>query len=189
MPDSAAATFDRLSTAVAPAGTQPLLRAACVLGRGFAGLAAARVLADHAERVTIIEPDGPDAGANGELRPGVPQGYQVHTLLPGGRTQLERFFPGLVEEALGEGAVLATPDHVVAYRDDVKQIPTPNAEMLSSSRPFLESLIRRRVVALPNVEVVAGRATGLNYARGAVEGVRYVTTSGETVATTDFVVD
>jgi len=97
MPNSPADVFDRLSTLVAPAGTRRLFGTACVLGGGLAGLVAARVLTDHADRVVIIEPDSPDAGSNGEPRPGVPQGYQVHVLLPGGRAQLERFFPSIAK--------------------------------------------------------------------------------------------
>jgi 2-polyprenyl-6-methoxyphenol hydroxylase-like FAD-dependent oxidoreductase len=189
MSNSPADVFDRLSTLVAPAGTQRLLGTACVLGGSLAGLVAARVLADHAERVVIIEPDSPDAGSNGEARPGVPQGYQVHVLLPGGRAQLERFFPGIIEQAVAEGAALHTSHLVSSYLDEVEQITTPNAQFVSSSRPFLESQVRRRTLALPNVEFVTGRVTGLNYARGAVEAVRYTTSGGAAVEPADFVVD
>jgi 2-polyprenyl-6-methoxyphenol hydroxylase-like FAD-dependent oxidoreductase len=189
MPTSPADVFDRLSTLVAPAGTQRLFGTACVLGGGLAGLVAARVLADHAERVVIIEPDSPDAGSNGEVRPGVPQGYQVHVLLPGGRAQLERFFPGIVEQAVDEGAVLHPPHLVASYLDEVEQITTPNARFVASSRPFLESLLRRRTLALRGVEYVTGRVTGLDYARGAVEAVRYTTGHGAAVERADFVVD
>jgi 2-polyprenyl-6-methoxyphenol hydroxylase-like FAD-dependent oxidoreductase len=189
MPDSPAAIFERLSTLIAPKDTQVLLRTAHVLGGGIAGLVAARVLADHAERVVIVEPDGPQAGSNGESRPGVPQGYQVHTLLPGGRAQLERWFPGIVRQALDEGAVLAGPHEAVTYVDHELQFSTPNMELVSSSRPFLESLIRRRTLALPNVEMVTGRVTGLTYARDAVDAVRYTADGEEVVASTDFVVD
>jgi 2-polyprenyl-6-methoxyphenol hydroxylase-like FAD-dependent oxidoreductase len=189
MTNSPVATFERLNTHIPPTGTQRHLRTVCVLGGGIAGLVAARVLADHAQRVAIIEPDGPDAGSNGESRAGVPQGYQLHTLLPGGRAQLERFFPGIVEQALDEGAVLSGPHQSVAYLDDVQWITTPNTDLVTSSRPFIESLVRRRTLALPNVEVVTGRVTGLNYARGAVDAVRYTTDGGEAVESTDFVVD
>jgi 2-polyprenyl-6-methoxyphenol hydroxylase-like FAD-dependent oxidoreductase len=189
MSNSPAATFEQLSTLTPPTATQRHLRTVCVLGGGIAGLVAARVLSDHAERVMIIEPDGPDAGSNGESRAGVPQGYQLHTLLPGGRGQLERFFPGIVEQALDEGAVLNSPHQSVAYLDDVEWVTTPNMDLVTSSRPFLESLVRRRTLALPNVEVVTGRVTGLNYAGGAVDAVRYTTDGGEAVETTDFVVD
>lgn len=189
MPNSPAEVFDRLSTVVAPADKRRLFGTACVLGAGVAGLVAARVLADHADRVVIIEPDGLDAGSNGAARPGVPQGYQVHVLLPGGRAQLERFFPGVVEQAVEEGAALHPPHLVASYLDEVEQITTPNAQFVASSRPFLESLIRRRTLALPNVELATGRVTGLNYTRDAVDAVRYTTSSGAAVEAADFVVD
>jgi 2-polyprenyl-6-methoxyphenol hydroxylase-like FAD-dependent oxidoreductase len=182
MSSSPAEVFARLTTHAPPTGALRLFGTACVLGGGLAGLAAARVLADHADRVVIIEPDGPDAGA---ARPGVPQGYQVHVLLPGGRAQLERFYPGIVEQAAREGAALHEPHHVVSYLDDVEQITTPNARFVSSSRPFLESLVRRRTLALPNVEYVTGRVTGLDYVGDAVSAVRH--TAG--IEAADFVVD
>ncbi|WP_202968520.1 FAD/NAD(P)-binding protein [Pseudonocardia sp. HH130629-09] len=55
---------------------------AVVLGASIAGMLAARVLADHAEEVLLIDPDGDPTGP--EPRPGVPQGGQVHALLPAG---------------------------------------------------------------------------------------------------------
>ncbi|MDW6064013.1 FAD-dependent monooxygenase [Streptomyces sp. FXJ1.4098] len=189
MPNSPAAVFERLTTTVPPVRTEVRLGTACVLGGGVAGLVAARVLADHANRVVIIEPDQPEAALSGAARPGVPQGSQVHLLLPGGRAQLERFFPGVVAQALAGGAVSCGPERTATYLDDVEQIATPNARFVGSSRPFLESLIRRRTLALPNVELVSGRVIGLRYARGVVESVRYAVGGDHVVVPADFVVD
>jgi hypothetical protein len=69
-----------------------------VLGGSVAGLLAARVLSDHASRVVIIERD--NLPAEGQPRPGTPQDQQVHTLLPAGYWWMERWFPGLIQEAL-----------------------------------------------------------------------------------------
>jgi 2-polyprenyl-6-methoxyphenol hydroxylase-like FAD-dependent oxidoreductase len=187
--DSLVAIFERLGTSAAPENTHVLFGTVHVLGGGVAGLVAARVLADHAERVVIVEPDGPEAGERRRPRPGVPQGHQVHTLLPGGRTQLERFYPGIVEQALDRGAVLSRPEASRAYIDDVEQVNTPNQELVCSSRPFLESLIRQRTLAAAHIEVVTGRAVGLEFTGDAVTGVRYATGGVETVEPTDFVVD
>jgi 2-polyprenyl-6-methoxyphenol hydroxylase-like FAD-dependent oxidoreductase len=190
MLSSAAALFDLLGTTEPPADTARLFRTVHVLGGGIAGLMAARVLADHADRVVILEPDGQAADSGTEPRPGVPQGYQVHNLLPGGRAQLERFFPGIVQQILAAGAIHCTPDRAVVYLDNVEQIRTPNTELILNSRPFLESIIRRRTLALPGVEVVRGRVSGLGFADGAVRVVRYVTGTNTKVAQpTDFVVD
>src|SRR5687767_2521213 len=103
---SAARRFARISAAVPPDDQKVLFRRAVVLGGSIAGLMAARVLSDHAGEVLIIERDDiaaldvPDdriaADPTGAVapRPGVPQGSQVHALLPSGQIQLERWFPG-----------------------------------------------------------------------------------------------
>ncbi|WP_234365591.1 NAD(P)-binding protein [Streptomyces sp. RTd22] len=135
MPNSPAAVFERLTTTVTPVHSTVRLGTACVLGGGIAGLVAARVLADHTDRVVIIEPDHAEAAVSGAARPGVPQGPQVHLLLPGGHAQLERFFPGVVAQALAEGAVLCGPERTATYLDDVEQIATPNAQFVGAVAP------------------------------------------------------
>ena len=64
---------------------------ALVIGGSMSGMLAARVLADHFERVTIVErdrfPEGPVPCK------GVPQARHVHALLKRGRITLERLFP------------------------------------------------------------------------------------------------
>ena len=76
-------------------------KTAVVLGGGMAGLFAANVLADHFERVTVVERDD---GSKDEWRPGVPQSRHVHVLLLRGVQILRRRFPGLEEELLDRGA-------------------------------------------------------------------------------------
>jgi 2-polyprenyl-6-methoxyphenol hydroxylase-like FAD-dependent oxidoreductase len=203
---SAARRFAKISSAVAPTGRRILFRRAIVLGGSVAGLMAARVLSDHADEVVIIERDDlaaldvPDAriaadptGAIGP-RPGVPQGSHVHALLPSGQIQLERWFPGFFDAAMAAGAVSPPPDGVRFYLDGrLRDDPPagPAMQGLISSRPFLEALIRHRVLGLPQVRIVQGRADGLNISGGAVAGVRYVPTGGGDVVeeAADFVVD
>ncbi|MFE9445411.1 FAD-dependent oxidoreductase [Streptomyces sp. NPDC006602] len=160
-----------------------------VLGAGIGGLFAARVLSDHAERVVVIDPDAREWDTSGASRPGVPQGSQVHTLMPGGLRQLERWYPGVVHQAEARGAVLPGPDRSASYVDGIGQVSTPNVNPLSSSRPLLEGLVRERTLRLPNVETAAGRAMGLVCDRERVAAVRYATAAGELVQATDFVVD
>lgn len=136
-----------------------------MLGGSVAGLLAARVLSDHAERVVIVEPDPLDAPAPRPAgpvtaRPGVPQGSQPHVLLAQGRAHLEARFPGLTAELLAGGASLARPTQ---YLDGVRKVAVPGTELLSASRPHLEHLLLRRVLALPGVTVVRGRADGLRF--------------------------
>jgi len=53
-----------------------------VIGASIAGLLAAHVLANHFDRVTLVERDRlPDEP---EFRKGVPQGRHIHVLLVGG---------------------------------------------------------------------------------------------------------
>ncbi len=64
---------------------------AIVVGGGFAGLIAARVLADHFQTVVVIEKDR-RAGCDAP-RMGVPQGAHLHVLLKRGQRILTRLFP------------------------------------------------------------------------------------------------
>ncbi|GAA2704620.1 FAD-dependent oxidoreductase [Actinoplanes palleronii] len=197
---SAARRFAVIAASPPPRDTAVLFRRAVVLGGSIAGLMAARVLSDHADEVLIVERDDLAAldvsdeqlaadpiGATGP-RPGVPQGSQVHALLPSGQAQLERWFPGFGQQALDAGAVdppLGTNRFYMdgELRDDA---PTgPAAQALISSRPFLEALIRHRVLGLGNVRTVKGRAEGLLLTGDAVSGV---SVDGAPVDA-DFVVD
>jgi 2-polyprenyl-6-methoxyphenol hydroxylase-like FAD-dependent oxidoreductase len=189
MAESPAAVFERLNKVHRPGESPVQLDTAVVLGASIAGLLAARVLADHAATVMIIERDDQNGEAGGAGRPGAPHGQQAHVLLPAGHGQLERWFPGLTREAQNEGAVLCGPERHAAYRDGVEGVRTDNSVMLASSRPFLEALIRRRTLLLPNVQVISGQATGLTYNGGAVSGVRYRSGDGEQVQSAGFVAD
>ncbi|WP_446039682.1 FAD-dependent monooxygenase [Streptomyces sp. SID1121] len=187
MTESPISVFDRLVHAEPSPHTRPTLDTACVLGGSVAGLLAARVLADHARRVVVVERD--EVGTEGRSRAGVPQDRQVHSLLPAGRLWIERWLPGFTQEAQDLGAVLATPEQAQTCFDGRPQAPGGAHALLGASRPFLESRLRARVLALPNVSTVRGRATGLLYRDGAVSAVRHTTDRGEEVLETDFVVD
>jgi hypothetical protein len=81
VPSPAIAAFTRLAEARPPGRPSIWFDTACVLGGSIAGLLAARVLADHARSVVVIERDA--VNAEGRSRAGVPQDRQVHVLLPG----------------------------------------------------------------------------------------------------------
>lgn len=113
----------------------------------MAGLVAARVLADHFTRVTVLErdryPDRPDG------RKGTPQGRHIHVLLTAGRRALEQRFPGLMSELVASGAI----DYDAA--SDIEW-NTPagwgircrsSLQVLGATRDLIEWGIRRRVLA------------------------------------------
>src|SRR2546423_11297981 len=76
---------------------------ALVIGAGMAGLAAARALADHFERVIVLDRDELPDGPTG--RAGIPQGRHAHALLGGGQRALSELFPGFEEALRAAGAV------------------------------------------------------------------------------------
>ena len=75
MASLAIAAFTQLVEARPPERPSIWFDTACVLGGSIAGLLAARVLADHARRVVVIERDV--VNVDGRSRAGVPQDRQV----------------------------------------------------------------------------------------------------------------
>src|SRR3954467_4862796 len=78
---------------------------AIVLGASFAGLLSACVLSRHFTRVTIIERDV--IRRQPESRKGQPQTRHLHGLLPSGLSILCTYFPGLLEDIVHHGAIVA----------------------------------------------------------------------------------
>ncbi len=161
---------------------------ALVLGGSMAGLATARVLSDFYDRVTIIERDVLPDGA--EHRRGVPQAQHAHGLLARGREILEELFPGYTREVVEAGGASGDLGERLLWwnaRGYFAQKPV-GLQGLGASRVLLESVVRRRVRALPNVTVRDGVAvSGLvaNEGRTRVTGVEI--DGGEVAA--DLVVD
>ncbi|MGY1593821.1 FAD-dependent oxidoreductase [Geodermatophilus sp. SYSU D00708] len=135
---------------------------AVVIGASMAGLVAARVLAGHMDRVTLVERDRlPDGVAN---RRGVPQGRFVHALLARGLTVLDALFPGFSRDLEAAGAVpVRIPGETVALgRSGWLDRRAHGWTVLSASRPLIEATVRRRLLELPGVTVVDGtEATAL----------------------------
>ena len=135
---------------------------AVVVGGSMAGLLAARVLADHFDRVTVVERDRLPDGA--EHRRGVPQGRQVHALLARGLQGMEMLFPGFGRALETSGAVpMRLPrDMLILGRGGWIDRRAPGWLALSASRPLIEATVRRRLRALPGVTVHDGHeVTGL----------------------------
>lgn len=148
---------------------------AVVVGASMGGLVAARVLSEVFDRVTLVERDVLDHSAT--PRRGVPQGRHAHGLLARGREVLEDFFPGLTEELVGLGAGRIDLQAQFRWINGGRQMHRADSGLvgLGVSRPLLESRVRARVLALPNVTLLDGcDATGLTATadRGRVTGLR-----------------
>ena len=93
----------------------PILKQAVVIGAGMGGLAAAKAVAPHFEKVIVFERDAlPDAPAP---RPGTPQARHTHGLLAGGHRALERLFPGIELDLVEAGAVRIRMSRDARLRD------------------------------------------------------------------------
>jgi 2-polyprenyl-6-methoxyphenol hydroxylase-like FAD-dependent oxidoreductase len=171
---------------------------AVVLGASMAGLTAARTLADFYGTVTVVERDALTDGA--VQRRGVPQGRQIHALLMRGAQALEELFPGILDELVAAGA--PTFD----YRDlskvhfnmgghlAVQSGSLRGLRAYSQSRPFLESHVRRRVLATPNIAFLDNHdavEVAFNTTRDRVVGARIVNRqhNSESELPADLVVD
>jgi 2-polyprenyl-6-methoxyphenol hydroxylase-like FAD-dependent oxidoreductase len=145
---------------------------AVVLGGSIAGLLAAHVLARHFGRVTLIERDVFPAA--GEARKGVPQSYQLHGLLAGGRRALEALFPDFGLGLLARGGLDVDVGTCGKFLLAGQPLPRRDTGLrcFLMSRPLLEGYVRERVLSAPNIEVRQGCvATRLSGDRRAVQGV------------------
>jgi NAD(P)H-flavin reductase/ferredoxin/flavin-dependent dehydrogenase len=118
---------------------------AVVIGGSIAGIAAAKVLTETFDRVIVLEKDDPHRRREG--RPGAAQGWHLHHLLTAGQIELERFFPGIVDDMVREGAFKV--DMAAQYRIRVggswKKPGTSDIEIICAGRPLLEWCVRRRL--------------------------------------------
>lgn len=165
---------------------------AVVIGASIAGACAARVLSDFFDQVTVYERDVlPAQPAN---RTAVPQGRHLHLLLARGAQELDGHFPGLLDDMVAAGVPILEnrPDcihfgaagHVLGTTRELRDEFTAYVP----SRPHLEWQVRRRAMAIANVNLVSAGVAEPTFdaARQRVTGVR-LDTGEETQA--DLVVD
>jgi 2-polyprenyl-6-methoxyphenol hydroxylase-like FAD-dependent oxidoreductase len=171
---------------------------AVVLGASMAGLVAARVLAEFFETVTVVERDVLSDGA--DTRRGVPQGRQIHGLLLRGAQVLEELFPGILDELVEAGAPrfdygdLSQLHFNMGGHLAVQSGSLAGLRAYTPSRPFLESHARRRVRAIPNIELVDDHDVvdvTSNTSRDRITGARIVNrhNNSESELRADLVVD
>jgi hypothetical protein len=186
---------DRAVSAVtAPRHTHGL-----VIGGGLTGLLAARVLANHVDRVTLIDrqplPRLPEIGA------GATPAVYPHVHIAHGPGSLDTLLPGLTSELVTSGATLIDPARDVAWLaagGGLASVPAAAGSVLTCSRELVEWHVRRRVSMLPAVHLLEGvEVFGLSATgpRRVVNGV-HVRACGhatsrlrDTTFSADFIVD
>ena len=126
--------------------SNPILKQAVVIGTGIGGLAAAKAVARHFEKVIVFDRDAlPDEPAP---RLGTPQARHTHGLLAGGCRALEHLFPGIEIDLVRMRLRRDTRYEVPGFD------PLPHRDFgfdqFALSRPALERVCRRRVEQEPN---------------------------------------
>jgi 2-polyprenyl-6-methoxyphenol hydroxylase-like FAD-dependent oxidoreductase len=158
----------------------------------MAGLLAARALADHFERVTVLEQDHLASGP--ELRKGVPQARHGHGLLGKGSQVLESFFPGIAADLVTQGALEMDPARDSRWYQGgvLKTNFDSDMRVLGVSRAMLEWRTREHLLRHAGVRLRDGvRVRGL-VADGVgqrIRGVELTTGEGEERLEADLVVD
>ncbi|MCD0451754.1 FAD-dependent monooxygenase [Actinocorallia sp. API 0066] len=139
-------------------------RNAVVVGAGFGGLVAARVLADHFSEVTILEQDTITEETG--HRSGIPQARHPHALLSRGANILEGLFPGLRDELTAAGAPVfdGGESSRVAFPNGPGPRGTIGLQVQTVTRTTLERTLRRRVLGRPEITLRSGfRVEGLRW--------------------------
>src|SRR5664279_1904848 len=127
-----------------------------IIGASTTGLFAAAAVAGPGRTVTVLERD--DLPSGPVPRPGVPQGRQPHVFLHRGVLAAEQLLPGFRDDLVNVGAVPINTAHLAWLGEQGWADRTSRSfEVLSVSRPLLETTLRRRVVELTGVQVVGGR--------------------------------
>jgi 2-polyprenyl-6-methoxyphenol hydroxylase-like FAD-dependent oxidoreductase len=133
---------------------------AVVIDASITGLLTARVLADHFERVTVLDQDTlPDSPVP---RCGVPQASHVHNLMARGREIFEQLFPGVIAELESHGALTFDFGENTCILFHGRLLPRfrSGVRTLAGSRALLEWCLQRRLLALPRLSVRTGTGIG-----------------------------
>jgi 2-polyprenyl-6-methoxyphenol hydroxylase-like FAD-dependent oxidoreductase len=168
---------------------------AVVLGASLGGLLAARVLSETYCEVVLVDRDTL-TGVTGYRR-GVPHGRHAHGLVARGQQILESHFPGLKDELTEAGVKCGDFSSDVRWIFNGRRMrPAPSGlACVPAIRPLLESRVRDRVRAIPNVTFlerhdILGLEATTDGSR--VTGARVQSRSGDalpTVLSADLVVD
>jgi len=127
-----------------------------VIGASIAGLLAARVLSEFFAEVILLERDQlPDRAAP---RKGTPQAVHPHGLLARGSQILNGLFPGLTEALVAQGGLSGDVGTEVGMDANGRRFARAPVGVhgLAVSRLAIEAEIRRRVRALPSVQILTG---------------------------------
>lgn len=167
--------------------SQDEIRRVVIVGGSVAGMLAAAALAGPDRAITVLERDAlPDRP---EPRKGVPQGRQPHVFLHRGLLTIEELLPGFGADLRAAGAVPLDTGHLAWLGESGWAPRAEQYGIASATRPLFEHVLRRRVRALPGVEV-RDRTTVGGLRRGWSGGPPWwVDTEGGDAVAADLVID
>ncbi|MBA8826202.1 2-polyprenyl-6-methoxyphenol hydroxylase-like FAD-dependent oxidoreductase [Saccharopolyspora lacisalsi] len=165
-----------------------------VMGGSVAGLLAAYAVSHRADRVTVLERDRCEDDP--APRAGVPQSRHTHVLLTSGMMALDDLLPGLMSTLRDAGApCLDVPADLGVWQAGQWVLrDNPSAPVVTASRPLVEHVIRRRVLAEERITVLVGtEATGFlgdsHHIRGVSSRARGAGSRGRCDIEADLVID
>jgi 2-polyprenyl-6-methoxyphenol hydroxylase-like FAD-dependent oxidoreductase len=146
---------------------------AIVVGGGMAGLLAAAAMSNFFEAVTICECD--DLEDDDEVRPGVPQGAHIHTLLGYGAQSIERLLPEFNRRLYKAGAVKIRRNLDIWFHDFRGPTPRRDVGILTPTmtQPLLERVTRQIVLERGNVTLRRGAGCTIRIENGDATGVMF----------------
>jgi 2-polyprenyl-6-methoxyphenol hydroxylase-like FAD-dependent oxidoreductase len=145
---------------------------ALIIGGGFAGMLAARVLADFFGRVIVCEKD--TLANDAYPRRGVPQGSHIHGPLLGTIQILTELFPGLPAALTACGAFTVNAGMGIRTFVGGRWLPQRDFDLSfpMQTRGLLEHAIRQQISLIPNVLTRTGsRVLGLSNRGERITGV------------------
>ena len=144
------------------------MTSAVVIGASFAGLLTAAALMRSGLEVTVLERDRLDGEQPARPRSGVPQSGHPHILLRRGLMAIDALLPGVESDLLAAGGVPFNTAEMPWLGEFGWNPRTDWAyDIISIGRPALEAIVRRRVTALPHLEIVdQTRVEGLRRMNG-----------------------
>jgi flavin-dependent dehydrogenase len=144
---------------------------AVVIGAGFAGLMAARVLSDHFRSVIVVDKD--ERVGSFSPRSGVAQGAHLHVLLKRGQAILRSFFPEIEQSFVEANCPKIDWAADTQWESKTGNFPrySSNVQTYSFSRPFLEGIVHSFISQRENITFVRSHVEKMNVENGLATGI------------------
>ncbi|AZZ35588.1 hypothetical protein CIK05_01830 [Bdellovibrio sp. qaytius] len=158
---------------------------AVVIGGGIAGLAAARVLADHFSSVVVCDKD-PHIGS-AQVRVGAPQGSHLHVLLKNGQSVLQELMPEVFDKVSTSQCPTIDWAQDTVWENKFGRFPryASDEKTFAFSRGLLESEVFKSVSQYKNISFKYGQVLEFKTFESQIKNITLI--SGEIIEADLFV--